>query len=663
MADIVILDGFHAGETIGLSDEVCIGRAGGSSEEHQGGIYLHDDEISRQHARVFKQGDSYLIQDLNSTNGTSLKGELIKPGVDYPLHDGDEIQISSTRLIFIDSIESSQASQVAINDSQTHDFDLGSSQYLDGDSSISLQMLSDEPFDPNMSIMLDASQLMEELARHEKAEANSAQQTMRHLQAVLKVSTALAAVTSREELMARVIDSIFETFSHADRAFVILKDQKTNQLIPLALRTRLKNEREAKRISVSSSIIKEVLEHKHSILLMDAMGDKRFSSQESVISLAIRSVMCVPLLFKDEVLGLIQVDTSTGPRKFSEEDLQILTAISTQVAISMKNSQLYRDIEQLFEGFVSASVQAIEARDPATAGHSFRVADLTVKLATAVDSSSERSLKQISFNSEQIQELRYAALLHDFGKVGVRENVLTKAKKLYPHDIRLLQQRFEYAKACIERQAYAELIAMHEKMHFGSQEFLKHKHLVRKKVSSENAKLDKYMDAILHTNEPIISYGETPAALDEMMNYRFRGNNNEEIALLNMFEFSTLTLSQGSLNPEERVEIETHVNHTYNFLKLIPWKGNLSKVADIAYAHHEKLDGSGYPNGLVSEQIPIQAKIMTIVDIYDALVSGDRPYREEVPSTRALDILQDQVNSGKLDKDLFRIFIEAEIYR
>ena len=142
-----------------------------------------------------------------------------------------------------------------------------------------------------------------------------------------------------------------------------------------------------------------------------------------VVDLSLRSVMCCPLIYKDDVLGIIQVDTYSEPKLFKDADLQLLTGISAQVAISVKNTQLHENIEQLFEGFVTASVQAIEDRDPVTAGHSFRVADYTCKLAEAVNLADISGLRGISFSREQMREIRYASLLHDFGKVGVKEQV------------------------------------------------------------------------------------------------------------------------------------------------------------------------------------------------------------------------------------------------
>jgi HD-GYP domain-containing protein (c-di-GMP phosphodiesterase class II) len=159
-----------------------------------------------------------------------------------------------------------------------------------------------------------------------------------------------------------------------------------------------------------------------------------------------------------------------------------------------------------------------------------------------------------------------------------------------------------------------------------------------------------------------VSEREVTELLQEIAKYQFRDLEDNSMNLIQDFEFENLALAKGSLSPEERREIESHVSHTYSFLSLIPWTRNLSNLPDIAYAHHEKLDGSGYPRGLKQEEIPVQSKIMTISDIYDALTASDRPYKPALPVDRALDILGYEAKAGKLDADLLQVFIESNAW-
>jgi len=379
--------------------------------------------------------------------------------------------------------------------------------------------------------------------------------------------------------------------------------------------------------------------------------------------LSIRSVMCAPLIYKGDVLGIIQVDTHSAPQIFQEDDLEVLTGISAQVAISVKNAQLHENIEQLFEGFVTASVQAIEDRDPVTAGHSFRVANYTCNLSEAVSRSDAPALKQIIFSREQMREIRYASLLHDFGKVGVKEEVLQKAKKLYPHELDAIKARFNYAYSCLQTQAYQKLIHEYENENLATAEFKEQRRKLELELTGEQKKLNIFLDKIIRCNQPTVEYEDISGELNEVSQFRFVNHLNVIENILTEFEFSALELSHGSLTPEERIAIETHVSHTFAFLNHIPWTGSLERVPEIAHAHHEKLDGTGYPQRLQADEIPMQSRIMTIADIYDALTSVDRPYKSSLPIDKALDLMQDQVKHGKLDEHLFKVFVDAGVYK
>jgi 3',5'-cyclic-nucleotide phosphodiesterase len=175
--------------------------------------------------------------------------------------------------------------------------------------------------------------------------------------------------------------------------------------------------------------------------------------------------------------------------------------------------------------------------------------------------------------------------------------------------------------------------------------------------------LEKFFEIVVQANEPDFTGKKPPRALKDVARYRFSGGDGTDLPLLQAFEFSDLTQARGSLTPEEREEVQAHVSHSYNFLSLIPWTSDLSRLPDIAHGHHEKLDGSGYPLGLSGDRIPIQVRMLTIADMYDALNAGDRPYKEAIPPERALDILQDEARSGKIDKSLCKIFIQSHAYR
>jgi 3',5'-cyclic-nucleotide phosphodiesterase len=646
---MLYLKNLHSNIEYRISKETVIGRKDMRTEARQDStadfLEVESPDISRIHAKIIQVNDQYLLQDLNSTNGTFINGKRLLSGVMYPLKNNVNLDLGETS--YQVRLEASHAGSETEVQAQ--------SQQAGG---VSLLTKDDEQ--PDVSMILDASQVIKEFRGKVDKKIENYDEVVKRLQVMIDVSIALGEIQDKTELLRRITDSIYEIFPMAGRVVIIIHNEKTGESIPL---TAIDSEGKAiSDIAISTTIINEVLEKKHSLLLMDAQSDSRFGHQDSVLDLSLKSVMCAPLIFGEQVLGFIQIDTKEGSSLFSQQDLQVLTGISSQVAIALKNSQLFEEIESLFEGFVRASVQVIEARDPGTAGHSFRVAEYTEKLAMVVDSTDKYGLKNIGFDRQQIQEIRYAALLHDIGKVGVREHVLTKAKKLYPHELELIKQRFKYAKACLENKLYKKLIDANIKKQMSATEFYAEKINIEKQLEEEANRLGSFLDKITHINEPERLGEEFEKELADIFQYSFMADN-QPAKLLTEFEFSILGLTYGSLNPDERIEIESHVSHTFDFLQLIPWTGTLANVPDIAHAHHERLDGTGYPQGLRAEDIPIQSKIMAITDVYDALTSGDRPYRQGVKAEHALDIIEEEVSQGKLDEKLFKVFVESKSFQ
>jgi HD-GYP domain-containing protein (c-di-GMP phosphodiesterase class II) len=339
----------------------------------------------------------------------------------------------------------------------------------------------------------------------------------------------------------------------------------------------------------------------------------------------------------------------------------LLRSLASQAAVALENIRLYESIETLFEGFVRASVSAIEARDPATSGHSFRVADLTLGLAQVVDRDDSSHFRDIHFSRTEMKEIRYASLLHDFGKVGVREEVLIKAKKLYPMQFDLVKQRFAYARKALEHeQSERKLAYLLEK---GREDFLARQAEFQSELEEQLRELDEFLDFVMKCNEPTVLREGNFESLSAFAARQFVDSRGQCTPLLTPQEVKLLSISRGNLDERERRQIESHVNHTLSFLRQIPWTREIKNIPAIASAHHEKLNGTGYPYNLPASEIPFQSKMMTISDIYDALSANDRPYKKAVRSDQALDILFNEAKQGLVDRELLRLFHEAEIYR
>jgi HD-GYP domain-containing protein (c-di-GMP phosphodiesterase class II) len=339
----------------------------------------------------------------------------------------------------------------------------------------------------------------------------------------------------------------------------------------------------------------------------------------------------------------------------------LLRSLASQAAVAIENNRLYENIETLFEGFVKASVTAIESRDPTTSGHSFRVADLTVGLAEAVDRDDSRAFREIRFSQSEMKEIRYASLLHDFGKVGVREEVLVKAKKLYPLQLDVVKERFAYVRKALEQEnSERKLAYLLEK---GREDFLARQAEFQNDLERRLCDLDEFLQFVLKCNEPTVTVEGNFERLTELAAERFLNADGSPYFLLEPKEVRLLSIARGNLDDNERRQIESHVIHTIDFLSQIPWTKEIKSIPAIAAAHHEKLSGTGYPYQLAAGQIPFQSKMMAIADIYDALSAGDRPYKKAVPADRALDIIAEETKQGFLDADLFNLFREAEIFK
>jgi len=390
-----------------------------------------------------------------------------------------------------------------------------------------------------------------------------------------------------------------------------------------------------------------------------------------------RSMVTLPMKnAKGEVLGVLQLINCkrqwgaklSSPAEverlvtpFSKSDVRQALSLASQAAVAYENSKLYEDIETLFEGFVKAAVTAIEQRDPTTSGHSFRVSTLTTGLAEIVDRADSGSYAGTKFTREQMKEIRYAALLHDFGKVGVREEVLVKAKKLYPMQLSLVQQRFDYIKKELEAQvSQKKLRSMLEK---SREVALSEIGLIEEEHKRQLEEVDDYLQFVLQVNEPTVMPEGKFDRLIDIARKNFLDPRGIERPYLTPDEVRLLSIPKGSLDPDERTQIESHVVHTFNFLSQIPWTKEIKNIPGIARAHHEKLNGTGYPYKMKSEQIPLQAKMMTISDIFDALSATDRPYKRAVPVDRALQILEYSVKDTEIDAELFKLFVEAKIYQ
>jgi HD-GYP domain-containing protein (c-di-GMP phosphodiesterase class II) len=401
--------------------------------------------------------------------------------------------------------------------------------------------------------------------------------------------------------------------------------------------------------------------------------DRRFDAHAGYRT---RSMLVVPMRTpQGETLGVLQLINCKpdvrGPlagadavarhvRPFGTRHETLAGSLASQAAVALHNGRLYASIQQLFDGFVQAAVTAIEARDPTTSGHSFRVADLTVALAMVVDRADGGPHGATRVSPEELRELRYAALLHDFGKVGVREHVLVKARKLYPVDLERIRHRVELLARDVEVRTARE--KLEHVLRHGAEGFAALAGRLDAELAQTIRDLFRQLDLVTLANEPSVLPRDFAADLLRLTARAWLDADGEPRAIVTPEEARVLAIPRGSLTADERREIEAHVVHTFDFLQRIPWTRELRRVPELARSHHEKLDGSGYPHGLRADQIPLGSRMMAIADVYDALTATDRPYKKAVRVEEALSVLEHEREAGAIDGALLDLFVGARVW-
>ncbi|HOF00822.1 MAG TPA: HD domain-containing phosphohydrolase [Spirochaetota bacterium] len=375
-----------------------------------------------------------------------------------------------------------------------------------------------------------------------------------------------------------------------------------------------------------------------------------------------KTMIVVPMInHNGEIIGAIQLINKKKNRsikligedtvkknvvEFDHKSELLIRSLGSQATIAIENARLYQEIQALFESFMEASVSAVESRDPSTAGHSRRVSKLSVAMANLINFTDNGPLKNVKFSQDDIRALNYAGLLHDFGKIGIPEKILLKDKKLHIEEILGIEGRMETLKY--------HLFLNGNKAKKNSE--------IDKLVNEIISNVDDLKNAILSANEPGFITEEVADKLKKAKETDVVYLDKKTSSALSDEEYNRLLHSRGSLSSEEYEIMKSHVDFSYKFLNLIVWPKGLEKVPEIARAHHEKLDGSGYPQGLKGSQIPLESQIMSIVDIFDALTSSDRPYKNRISVDKALDILKKEAADKKINKDILDLMIESLIY-
>ncbi len=334
--------------------------------------------------------------------------------------------------------------------------------------------------------------------------------------------------------------------------------------------------------------------------------------------------------------------------------------MASQAAIALSNRQLISQLEELFESFVKLINLAIDEKSPYTGGHCQRVPALTMMLADAVDDTHDGPLADFTMTDKDRYELKIAGLLHDCGKVTTPVHVVDKATKLQTlfDRIHLVDTRFEVLKRDAEIASLKARLALREERDRAAEARLE------REVEAARARLDAEREFIRHAN---IGVEAMPADDQERVRrigrgYRWCNVQGEDVSFLTEEEIENLTIRAGTLTSAEREVINHHIVATIKMLDALPWPKHLKNVPEYAGGHHERMDGNGYPKGLRREQMSVQARVMGIADIFEALTARDRPYKHGKKLSESLHILGKFMLSGHIDPDLFHVFVRRKVY-
>lgn len=396
----------------------------------------------------------------------------------------------------------------------------------------------------------------------------------------------------------------------------------------------------------------------------DFSGTKDFDKRTGYRS---QSFLTVPMRdHEGNIIGVLQLINalnmaSLKVQAFSDADQRLVESLASQAAIALSNRMLLTQLENLFECFVGLINLAIDEKSPYTGGHCQRVPALTMMLAEAVNAASDGPLADFSLTDADRYELKIAGLLHDCGKITTPVHVVDKATKLQTlfDRIALIDTRFEVLKRDAEIAALREQLALRPLVSRDAEAQV----LARSAQAQEM--LNDERDFIRSVNVGSESMSEDKVERVRRIAHQYQWRNVEGVQtdFLTADETENLSIRKGTLTTAEREIINYHIVATIKMLEKLPWPRHLKNVPEFAGGHHERMDGKGYPKGLTREQMSVQARIMGIADIFEALTASDRPYKLGMKLSQAMQIMEDFRNNGHIDPDLYDIFVHSGVYR
>jgi HD-GYP domain-containing protein (c-di-GMP phosphodiesterase class II) len=376
-----------------------------------------------------------------------------------------------------------------------------------------------------------------------------------------------------------------------------------------------------------------------------------------------KSMLTFPLKdHTDDIIGVIQLINAIEDEKvisFSSSVEEQLLSFASLGAIALTNKALISNMEQLFESFAKTIAAAIDAKSPHTGGHCKRVPELTLMIADAVHECDTGPLSSFQLSIEDRHQLNIAGWLHDCGKIATPDHVIEKSKKLQTIFDRIyyVNAKFEIASRDIDIKLQEKIISALKNNRAVEVDQLERK----REYAQTQLKLDRSFLQKINVGGEFLTKEQELNIQTISERYQISIENCSQ-QILNKDEVNNLSIKRGTLNAEERLIIQKHMDVTLNILEALPFPKHLSKVAEFALGHHETMDGKGYPRGLMKEEMSVPARLMAIADIFEALSASDRPYKSAKPVSECLKIMSEMAKNNHLDADLFNIFVNSKVY-
>ena len=395
----------------------------------------------------------------------------------------------------------------------------------------------------------------------------------------------------------------------------------------------------------------------------DFTGPKKYDLTTGYRS---KSMLVIPMKnHENEIIGVLQLlnakDIKTGELvSFFTEYVNLVASLASQAAVALTNTQLIQDLKNLFYSFIKSIATAIDEKSPYTGGHIKRVVFLTMMLAEEINKAADGPFKDIYFNEDEMEELRLAAWMHDVGKITTPEYVIDKSTKLQTISdrISLIETRFYLIAKLIENKYLNKKIKVLKK----GENIKTETQRIDQELCDETGLLYNELDFIKTCNNPGESMDDDKITRIKEIAEKIYLLDNKKHYYLTEDEVKNLCIRKGSLTKEERKIIENHATMTLRMLKQLPFPRKLANVPEYAAAHHEKLDGSGYPRGLTEKEMPFQSRIMAVADIFEALTAKDRPYRKPMKLSQALKIMGFMKKDKHIDPDIYDLFINNHLF-